>query len=196
VPAASLEAVLAEGQRIGLIGPGELGEAIEHSLGFAALVPMTAHTLVDLGSGGGLPGLVLAGQRPDLAATLIDRRGRATDFLTRSVQALGLQDRVRVETADAREFGRRAAERERYDVATSRGIGEVGIGLELARPLVRPGGVMVLSVPDDVGPFPEFVGAALAARVQRIGRYLVADAVGPCPPELPRRRPAASLWTW
>ena len=56
--------------------------------------PASAGTVVDLGSGGGVPGLVIARARPDLRVVLVDRRSSRTDHLSRLVRRLGLDDRV------------------------------------------------------------------------------------------------------
>ena len=67
-----LELLLAESQRIGLIGPGDLGTAIGQARAFAEALPPDVRRLVDVGSGGGLPGLVVLADRPDIDVTLVD----------------------------------------------------------------------------------------------------------------------------
>ncbi|MCU1360177.1 MAG: rsmG, partial [Ilumatobacteraceae bacterium] len=88
--------VLSEIQRRGAIGRTSLPDAIEHSDKFVALVPTDARSLVDLGSGGGLPGLVVADRRRDLRVVLIERRAKRVDLLRFGVRALGLADSVTV----------------------------------------------------------------------------------------------------
>jgi 16S rRNA (guanine527-N7)-methyltransferase len=91
--------LLTGGVERGLIGPNEAPRLWErHLLNSAAvvgLVPKTA-TVVDLGSGAGLPGVVLAIQVPSLRVILLDATKRRTDFLTEVVAELGLGDRVEV----------------------------------------------------------------------------------------------------
>ena len=77
---------LGEARRIGMLGPRPVDEVIQHSLGFVAALPRTAREVIDLGSGGGDPGLVIAIARPDLRITLVDRRSKRTDFLVRMVE--------------------------------------------------------------------------------------------------------------
>ena len=88
----------------GLIGPRETARLWErHLLNCAAvteLLPFGAR-VVDVGSGAGLPGLVLACARPDLTVDLVDSLARRTSFLTQAVEQLGLADRVRVHTGRA-----------------------------------------------------------------------------------------------
>lgn len=83
----------------GLVGPREPGRIWErHLLNCAALSPLLPPDarVVDVGSGAGLPGLVLAVRRPDLRVDLVESLRRRTDFLTEVVEGLGLGDRVRV----------------------------------------------------------------------------------------------------
>ena len=98
------------GAQRGVIGPRE-GERIwdRHLLNCAALSPFIPadSAVVDVGSGGGLPGIVLAVARPDLRLTLVDSMARRTDFLTEVVDALGLTARVTVIRARAEELKRR-----------------------------------------------------------------------------------------
>ena len=75
---------------------------------------------VDIGSGGGVPGLVVASDRPDLAVTLVDRRRKCTDFLERTTAALGWRDRVTVRCCDTDAL---ITAGERFDAVTARGFG-------------------------------------------------------------------------
>ena len=76
---------LGDAQRIGMLGDRSLNEVIYHSLAFVVALPENIRTVVDLGSGGGDPGLVIAAARPDIMTTLVDRRAKRTDLLTRLV---------------------------------------------------------------------------------------------------------------
>lgn len=105
----SLENVLAEAREIGFLGPGPIDRHIEHARGFASAygrqpAPIRA---LDLGSGAGLPGLVLATVWPETELALLDASERRTVFLERAVTELGLLDRVRVIRGRAEEVGRR-----------------------------------------------------------------------------------------
>ena len=83
----------------GLIGPREVDRIWErhvlNSVAVSALVPEDA-TVVDVGSGAGLPGIPLAIARPDLRVTLLEPLQRRATFLVEVVDELGLGDRVRV----------------------------------------------------------------------------------------------------
>src|SRR5262245_7605268 len=69
-----LLAALAVIQARGAIGEGPLADAVAHADRFVAMIPSEARKLVDLGSGGGLPALVIAWRRTDLAVTMVERR--------------------------------------------------------------------------------------------------------------------------
>ena len=87
------------------------------------------------------PGLVIARARPDLRLVLVDRRTARADHLTRLVRRLGLEDRIDVLAADARELELLA------DAAVARGFGSPAATLTVAARVVRPGGVIVVSEP-------------------------------------------------
>jgi len=130
-----------DGVTRGLIGPRETGRLWErHLLNCAALtdaLPAGA-TVCDLGSGAGLPGLVVAIRRPDLRVTLVEPLLRRTTFLAEAVERLGLSG-VEVVRGRAEELhGSR-----RFDVVTSRAVAPLPRLLDWSMPLVEPGGAMV-----------------------------------------------------
>lgn len=162
-------AVLAEAQRIGAIGPGPLDRAVAHALQFLEGVPMGPTTLIDLGSGGGLPALVIADQRPECQITLVDRRRGRVDQLTRAVRRLGWGDRVVVWCADMADVA--AEHHGKFDVATSRGFGPPSTTLRLAAACVRDGGTVVVSEPPDDQPdrWPDPLPPRIASSSRRGG---------------------------
>jgi 16S rRNA (guanine527-N7)-methyltransferase len=139
---------LGDAQRIGMLGDRPLDEVVEHSLGFVAALPPQCLTLVDLGSGGGDPGLVIAMACPNLQITLVDRRAKRTDLLVRLVGRLGIRDRVEVLEADVEDLPGRFPGRH-WDVVTSRGFGPPDYTARLGSPLLVPGGHMLVSEPPD-----------------------------------------------
>ena len=145
---AELIDALGEAQRIGMLGDRSLDEVIDHSLPYADLIPVSAQTVVDLGSGGGDPGLVIAMARPDLRLTLVDRRSKRTDLLVRLVGRLRLRDRVEVVEADVADLPRRFPDR-RWDVVTCRGFGPPAYTAEHAAPLLADGGLLLVTEPPE-----------------------------------------------
>ena len=95
----------------------------------------------DLGSGGGIPGIVVAVLRPDVAVTLVESDRRKAGFL---VHVSGLLDLANVTVAAARaeELGADAAHHHAYDAVLSRAAAPPPLLWRLAAPLLRPGGVL------------------------------------------------------
>jgi 16S rRNA (guanine527-N7)-methyltransferase len=98
---------------------------------------------IDLGSGGGFPGLPLAAALPDLPVTLLDPIAKKTRFLTTAVEAIGLADRVSVMTARAEDLARDVDRRGTWAIATARAVASTADLIELSFPLLAPGGCLV-----------------------------------------------------
>ena len=97
--------------------------------------------VIDVGSGGGLPGLVLACVSPGTSITLVESTGKKARFLEETAAALGL-DRVRVLAERAEVVGRDPDHREAHDLVTSRAVGPLNVLAEYLVPLARPDGVV------------------------------------------------------
>ena len=104
-----------------------------------ALEPASA---VDLGSGGGVPALVLALARPSIRWTLVDSVGKKADALRSFVTALELAN-VDVITTRAEDLGRDPAHRERHDLATARACAALPVLVEYALPLLKVNGSLL-----------------------------------------------------
>jgi 16S rRNA (guanine527-N7)-methyltransferase len=137
-------AVLEESQRLGFLGDRDISEVIEHARAFVDALDGIRGTVADLGSGGGVPGLVIAHDRPDLTMMLVDRRSKRTDFLDRMVRRLRWNDRVTVICSDVEDF---IATAPTIDAAVARGFGPPEVTLNVASRLVRAGGRVVISEP-------------------------------------------------
>lgn len=98
--------------------------------------------LIDIGSGGGLPGVPVAIARPDLKVTLLEATGKKARFLQQCADELPLPN-VDVLAARAEEAGQDPARRQRYDVAVSRAVGPMPEVLEYSLPLVKVGGLVL-----------------------------------------------------
>lgn len=147
-----LVAVLERAQYEGALGSRPIPEVIDHARAFVAALPQGLQHVVDLGSGAGIPGLVLALDRPELHLTLIDRRAKRVDALRRATVALGWTDRVTVAEADVFQLTSDPAWVHRCDAAVARGFGPPEETLRGAAALVRQGGWVVISEPPDTTP--------------------------------------------
>ena len=144
---ASLRDALASSQRLGLLGDGPIDDVIDHASAFVTALAGVTGFVVDVGSGGGIPGLVIAAGRPDLRLLLVDRKLSRTDHLRRLVRRLGWQERITVVTADAA----RVVLDDTVDAAVARGFGPPEMTLRVVARLVRPGGLVVISEPPGGG---------------------------------------------
>ena len=183
-----LLAVLDRARTIGFLGPGPVEPHIEHARAFARLLdPAHAGPLVDLGSGGGVPGLVLETLFPGTTWVLVDSMVRRTAFLEEALAELGVAERVHILTARAEEIGRDRAHRGTYPTVVARSFGAPPVLAECAAPLLVRGGTVVVSEPP----------AAAGAEGPRPGRWppsglalvgLTLDRWEPGPPALVRLR--------
>lgn len=140
----ALLAALATIQLRGVIGEASLSAAVAHADQFVVQLPGSVRNLADLGSGGGLPGLVIAVRRPDIAITLVERRRRRADLLQRAVRALRL-DKVRVFSGDVSQL---AQERPRsFDAVTARSFAAPPITARWAGELLSGRGILIVSEP-------------------------------------------------
>ncbi len=125
----------------GLIGPREIPRLWErHLLNSAVIADLVPDpcTVVDLGSGAGLPGIVLALLLPGCEITLLEPMLRRTVFLTECVRTLGLTN-AHVLRGRAEEFAGRVA----ADVVTARAVAPLARLVPLAAGLLRPGGIVL-----------------------------------------------------
>ena len=101
-----------------------------------------ARTLIDVGTGAGLPGIPLAVYAPHLTVTLLDALNKRVRFLTEVTAAMGLQN-VRCSHARAEEAARTAEHRAAYDIVVSRAVARLPVLLEYTLPFVRVGGTLL-----------------------------------------------------
>ena len=125
----------------GLLGPREAGRLWDRHLlncaGLTELVP-TGALVLDLGAGSGLPGIVLAMQRPDVTVVLVEPLLRRATFLEEAVASLELRNAV-VRRARAEELAGSYA----VEVVTARAVAPLERLVGWALPLLRPGGVLL-----------------------------------------------------
>ncbi len=193
--AADLVEVLEASRDRGFLGPGDIEEHLAHAQAFAACVPVPEGRCIDLGSGGGVPGLVLAVLAwPEVEFVLLDGSQTRATFLEEAVDQLGLAPRVSVCAARAEEAGRMAAMRSTAEVVVSRSFGPPAVVAECAAPLLAAGGTLVVSEPPGGGPTGRWpadglalVGLEITARPTGPPAFLVARQAAACPDRYPRR---------
>lgn len=120
----------------GLIGPRELPRLWDrHLLNCALVTDLIAEgaSVCDIGSGAGLPGLVMAIRRPDLTVTLVEPLLRRTTFLEEMVERLGLANVTVLR-------GRAEEQKVTFDVVTARAVAPLDRLSRWALPLTRSGG--------------------------------------------------------
>lgn len=122
----------------------------------------SAASLVDVGSGAGFPGIPLAIAQPQSRFTLLESNRRKCAFLEEAMKATGVENISIV--PERAEIAASGALRDHFDVALARAVGSLPVSLELALPLVSPGGFAVLQR-GEILEGEETVGAAVASRL-------------------------------
>lgn len=156
-----------------------------------------ARSLVDVGSGGGLPGLPLKIARPELDVTLVEADQAKAAFLVQACARLGLAG-VEVVSRRAEEIGQDTRYREVFDVAVARALAPMAVLVELCLPLVRVGGRLLAQKTDKeeieparhaievLGGSPPRVVQAPSG-VRSSGTVVVVEKLRPTPEAYPRR---------
>jgi 16S rRNA (guanine527-N7)-methyltransferase len=152
--------------------------------------PAQGSRVVDIGSGGGVPGIVVAVLRPDLRVTMLEADKRKSGFLVHVAGLLRLSG-VEVDAIRAEDAGRRAGTRETFDLATSRAAAPPDVLCELALPLLRVGGSLFALVTDAPRTLTLCAAAAAACGGGEpqapLDSVLRVAKVSPTPAEYPRR---------
>lgn len=131
---------LARGEERGLIGPLELPRLwTRHILNSVIAAPLFHGTVADIGSGAGLPGIVLAIARPDVEWTLVEPMERRVTWLNEQVEARGLSN-VTVLRSRAEDVPQTGG----FDVVTARAVSALRTLIPITAPLVRDGGELAL----------------------------------------------------
>jgi len=156
-----------------------------------------ARTLVDVGSGAGLPGIPLKIARPELQVTLIESDQAKAAFLVHACATLGLED-VEVVARRAEDAGRDPRMREKFDVAVARALAPLPVLVELCLPLVRVGGRLLAQKTRDEDPAAaahaiELLGGEMSgvlaapSAARAAGTVVVIDKARPSSQQYPRR---------
>jgi len=173
----ALAKVVEEARSLGYVAGGSADEHMDHALGFGQVLVERLHLpallatreqrygdvstgssssfgpangmlqVLDLGSGAGLPGLVLAKQLPWANVTLLEAQRRRCAFLQEAVVELGLEARATVVNKRAEDYARDTRARSAFDAVTARGFGSPAVTAECAAGFLRLGGLLVVSEP-------------------------------------------------
>jgi len=212
----SLVDALRQSQAWGFLGDGPIEDHISHAWGFVHAADSGlgqrpdpdpgSHgaepgvgTWMDLGSGGGIPGLVLAQLWPDRKAVLLDSSERRTRFLSEVVETQGWGGRVRIVNARAEAAGRDEDLRGNFSLVVARSFGAPPVTAECAAPFLGHGGRLIVSEPpaspdregfDDLR-WPEeglaLVGLKPVGIWRELFGYRILRQASPCPDRFPRR---------
>ncbi len=182
----------------GFLGGMPIADQIDHALGFVfaveELLKAPPLSLLDLGTGGGLPGIVLIAAWPEARAVFLDANERRTEFLQGEVAALPRGADVEIVRGRAEELGRGVL-REDFQVVVSRSFGPPAVTAECGSAFVRKGGLLIVSEPPDTdsGRWPSAgvgqLGLSEAERVNFADRfnYQILRKTSELPEKYPRR---------
>lgn len=189
--------VLAKAQSLRFLGPGDPADHLSHALAFGeaavAHLGMEPDRFCDLGTGGGVPGLVLAAGWANAHGALVESAARRCAALEVWARELGIEDRVEVLHGRAEHWAHEPGYRETFQLVTARSFAKPAITAEIASGLVRVGGAVVVSDPPESqsGRWPSAGLAALGfspaqARIERGVHFSCLDKVSPADAATPR----------
>jgi len=189
----SIEVVLEDARRIGFLGPDPVVRHVLHAR--AWLATLEPAPFLDLGSGAGVPGLVVALAWPDVRGVLLDGQVRRTAWLRTAVARLGLADRIRVVEGRAEDLAHDPELREQFTLVLARGFGPPPVTAECGSGFVAIGGQLSVSEPPggdtDRWPAAGLAGVGLEIStqvVQSAGSFVILRKHAPLADEFPRRR--------
>ena len=139
--------VLDEARSRGYLGPEPVARHVEHSLSLADAIGPFDGTFLDLGSGGGVPGLVLAMRWREAHGVLLESQHRRCEFLERAIARLGFVERAVVRCGRAEQLARDPELRGTVDLVVARSFGRPAVTAECAVGFLRGGGRLVVSDP-------------------------------------------------
>jgi 16S rRNA (guanine527-N7)-methyltransferase len=139
---------LEDARKRGILGPGPVEMHLDHAEAMAAALSGDFRgRFLDLGSGAGVPGLILLALWPAATGVLLDARQRRCSFLEAAVEGLGLSDRVAVACGRAEELARQRDFRGAFDLVVARGFGPPATTAECAVGFLGAGGRLMVSEP-------------------------------------------------
>jgi len=174
------------------LGPGPIDAHIDRALDIGEALEGSPNVALDLGSGGGVPGLPLVLAWPDSRWVLLDGGRKRAAFLEEATATLGLHERVTVVAQRAEEAGRGPL-RGSIDCVVARSFGPAAVTAECAAPFLRVGGRLIVAEPPGGAPN-RWDHAGLSLLGMRPGlvgsgptSFQVIDQSSLCPDRFPRR---------
>ncbi len=149
----ALDAAWAAARGAGALGQASIEELISHTAGYVSAVcrvlgeeaPQIDGTGIDVGTGAGVPGVLLADAFPLMTWRLVDASEKRCGWARAAARALGVHDRVSVHHDRAEDLGSALGWMGGSDLAVARLLGPPAEAAELLVPLVRQGGLVVVS---------------------------------------------------
>ncbi|MBQ89297.1 MAG: hypothetical protein CL433_10740 [Acidimicrobiaceae bacterium] len=198
---AALDEAWTPARAAGVIGSASIDSLVEHTVWFARAVcsAFSAEfdefqgSVVDVGTGAGLPGVILAALLPHAELRLVDASERRLDHARRASRTLGVIDRVDIVHGRGDELAHDIGWRGTHDVAVARLLGDPAETVEQLAPLVRPGGAIVIAAAEsdtdrwDALPVAELPTSAVSWSDSPVGRFAVVNILAPVLPPFPRR---------
>lgn len=202
----TLLTVLERARTAGFLGPGPLSVHVANAQAFSAALDLppflgddrcelspkpTIERILDLGSGGGVPGLPIALDDPQRSLTLVDTSAKRCAFLEWAVVELDLASQVTVLCARAEEASHDPALRHRFDAVVARGFAQPAETVECGAGFLRIGGRMVISEPPggrtwNADPLGELGVAFVAQPTHPGGLVVVLEQRSLAPSAIPR----------
>lgn len=185
----------------GFLGPGPVDAHLQHAEGFVEGIRQgrslngsssVNFRCIDLGTGGGVPGLVLADRFPESTWVFLDSSEKRMAVVQDLVNDLALSDRCSLEVGRVEELARRSDLRGSFDVVVARSFSAPGVTAECAAPLLRIGGFLLVSDPPLENDRWASEGLAELGlrelfRIEKPFRFFAAVQKRECPARYPRR---------
>ena len=183
----ALLTVLERARAVGFLGPGPLRVHLDHARMYLRHLSPEPRRVIDLGSGGGLPGLPLFVDRPDCQGVLLDASQKRGSFLVWALSELQLTDRVSVVVDRAERRAHDDDFRESFDLVVCRGFGPPAVTVECSAGYLADGGRLLISEPPGGRAWPDSALGDIGLVHRNTGdEVAVFDRVAKYPAELPR----------
>jgi 16S rRNA (guanine527-N7)-methyltransferase len=186
-----LLATFEQAKFLGLVGPGPVDSHVDHALGYAAVIGSPPRRALDLGTGAGLPGLVLALLWPDSHWLLVDGSVKRGNFLSHRLTEAPFPNHANAVVGRAEELARSPL-RQTMDLVVARSFGPPAVVAECGAPFLAPAGQLVVSAPPGepqrwpAAPL-SALGLEVSSTVPGPPAFQVLRQALPCPPRYPRR---------